>query len=341
MSTRFATLFAPTLVALPLALVVAVASACAPRAPRLVFDAGASPRQTKHFELRVEMRLEALELERDGVADTTPVELGARVESLDHLVFDDQRLAGANGALGPLVRRFVKLDGLKRHVRTDEFGEHVDERAKSSPLAGCAVRFDPGELAGAWNATFVAPGPDLRLLGGLEEDTDLRAFLSEAPLEPGLRWAVPAAALAALLHPGGDLELAAAEDSASARESQAQLRRNLVGDIEVIFWGLREISGLTLAVLQLRGDAQTHAETSETHVDMVVAQRFELERRVDGEILWNVAAGCAHTARLECKLTLRSLSRQTRSDELIPRVIERRATFRGESRTDARFEVVR
>lgn len=338
MPTRFALFRLPTpLAGLVAALGVAWMSSCAPRAPQLRFDAAAAPRQTKQFELKVQMSLDALELERDGVADSEPAGLGARVESVDELVFEDERLAASGDGLGPLVRRFAKVEGLKRHVRTDEFGEHVDERRKASPLAGLAVRFEPLPGSGAWRASFVEAGADERLLGGLEEDTDLRAFLSGAPLETGLRWKVSAAALGALLHPGGDLELAAEEDSASARESQAQLRKNLAGEIEVIFWGLRELSGRTFAVMQLLGEAQTHAETSETHVDMVVTQRFELARRVDGELVWDLAAGRAHTARLECKLTLRSISRQTRTDDLTPRVIERRATFGGQSRTDARF----
>lgn len=321
------------------ALGVALASACSPSAPRLRFDASTALRQTKQFELKVEMRLDALELERDGVADTDQTGLGARVESIDQVVFDDERLSAPGAALGPLVRRFVKVEGLKRHVRTDEFGEHLDERSKTSPLAGRTVRFDPDSSSAAWSASFVEPDGEERLLAGLEEDTDLRAFLSDLPLEPGQRWKVPASALGALLHPGGDLELAAEEDSASARASQAQLRKNLAGEIEVIFWGLRELSGRTFAVMQLLGVAQTQAETSDTHTDMVVTQRFELDRRVDGEIVWDVVAQRAHTARLECKLTLRSISRQTRTDDLEPRVIERRATFSGQSRTDARFSV--
>ncbi len=272
------------------------------------------------------MRLEQLEVELDGQARRDDTAVGSRLESTDRIVFEDARDGAA------LVRTFVTLEGLKRHVRTDEFGEHVDDRVKSSPLAGARVRFETGRAA-----QFPSPGPDERYLAGLSPGSGLAAFLTDAPLEPNQRWRVHASALAELLHPGGDLELAAPEDSAAARESQSQLRRNLSGELEVIFWGLRELNGLELGVLQVVGEAKTYARTAEEHEDFVVEQRYELRRRIDGEILWDRRAGLAHSARVECKLELLSTTRQTRSDELLPHVLERRAHFRGSSRTDARF----
>lgn len=290
----------------------------APEPPRLL---------SSQFDQRVEMALERLEVERDGEVKQEPLAAGSRLESTERIVFED----AWDGA--ELVRTFAVLEGLKRHVLTDEFGEHVDERTKSSPLAGARVRFD------ALGATkFDSAGGDERHLAGLVAGSGLAVFLTDAPLTPNQRWRVDASALAELLHPGGDLELAAAEDSASARESQSQLRRNLSGELEVIFWGLRELGGQELGVLQLVGDVQTHAQTEERELDFVVLQRFELRRRVDGEILWDRRAGRAHAARLECKLEMLSITRQTRTDELLPRVLERRASFRGSSRTDARFE---
>ncbi len=308
-----------------LALALAALVACAPDELRLQ-PAPEPPRAlTSQFELRVEMQLEKLEVERDGETRPDDSGIGSRLESSERLVFEDTWEGGA------LVRTFAALEGLKRHVRSDE---HVDERVKSSPLAGARVRFEAGRAA-----QFVSPGADERLLAGLQPGSGLAAFLTDAALAPNQRWRVDAAALAELLHPGGDLELVAPEDSAAARDSQSQLRRNLAGEIEVIFWGLRELAGLELGVLQLVGEVQTQAQTREQQLDFALEQRYELRRRVDGEILWDRRAGRAHSARLECKLELLSVTRQTRSDGLLPQVLERRASFRGSSRTDARFSV--
>jgi hypothetical protein len=326
---------------LALLTLLAALVSCAPEppaAPELRFETPAAGALRKEFLVEVDMRLESQELRRDGELapppeDETPPQ--ARLESTERFVFVDEYGVSAAGAPATLVRRFETLEGSKRHTRTDEFGDHVDERAKTSALAGRAVRFErrDGDLV----RSYVGEPADEALLGALEEELDLRGVLPAGPVEPGAKWAVDVRVAAALLHPGGGLDLSAAEDSESARAGQAQLRENLAGELHATYWGVREREGRRFAVLELRGELRTQSETSDEQTDVVLTQRFQLTRQVRGEVLWDLAARCAHSASLEAELQLDSTTLQTRRDDLTPHEIERRAAFAGTARAKASF----
>ncbi len=324
-----------------LILLVASSTACAPdppAAPLLRFEAPAASRVRKEFELETDMRLESQELRHDGVLVPRPegeAPPQARVESRERFVFVDEFGALSEGRPTHLVRKFEALEGSKRHTRTDEFGDHVDERSKSSVLAGRVVRFEwrGGELS----RSYVGDAGDEESLVALEEDTDLRAVLPAGPVEPGVKWPIDVRVAATLLHPGGGLDLAAAEDSSAARAGQAQLRANLAGELHATYWGVREREGRKFAVLELRGELRTSSETRDDQPDIAITQRFELTRQVRGEVLWDLAAHRAHSASVEAELELESTTLQTRKDDLTPREIERRASFTGAARSTARF----
>jgi hypothetical protein len=326
-------------------LLAASLTACAPEpptAPLLRFEAPAASRVRKEFELETDMRLLSQELRHDGELVPSPegeTPPQARVESRERFVFVDEFGALSEGRPTHVVRNFEALEGLKRHTRTDEFGDHVDERAKSSVLTGRVVRFE--WRAGELSRSYVGDAGDEESLAALEEDTDLRAVLPAGPVEPGSKWPVDVRVAATLLHPGGGLDLAASQDSHAARAGQAQLRANLAGELHATYWGVREREGRKFAVLELRGELRTNSETRDEQPDIAITQRFALTRQVRGEVLWDLAAHRAHSASLEAELQLDSTTLQTRKDDLAPREIERRASFAGTARSNASFSAAR
>jgi len=322
-------------------LAVALA-ACGPAAPRMALDHATPLRLQVRVEQRVELELTSHEVRSDGVLrELADDPTGLRVESADTLEFVDERLALASGRIQTLVRSYARLEGSKHQSRLTLHGSlDVDERVKSSPFAGARVRFERrGELFERALAEPAAPSGAERelVLDGLEPDCDFAALLPRAPVEPSHRWRVHARELAPLLHPGGDLELAAAEDDQAARQSAAQLRRNLDGEIEVIYWGLREFAGARLGVFQLRGTARSHALTTRPGESASSEQRHELVRELDGELLWQLDEGRAHAARLDARWNW-TVVRVERGDEgVVPRVVERRSQFTGQSLTRIEF----
>jgi hypothetical protein len=321
---------------------VALLAACGPAAPRMALDHATPLRLAVRVEQRVELELLSHEVRDDGVLRVLADDpTGLKLESSDSLEFLDERLALAGGRVDTLVRTYSRLEGAKHQSRlTLHSGVEVDDRVKSSPFAGARVRF---ERRGAAFARSLVEAPASSgaarelVLDGLEPDCDFAALLPSAPVEPSQRWRVHARELAPLLYPGGDLELAAVEDDQAARQSAAQLRRNLEGEIEVIFWGVREFSGARLGVFQMRGTARSHALTTPSGASSSSEQRHELVRELDGELLWQLDEGRAHAARLDARWTWTVVRVDGGDGSFAPRVVERRSRFEGQSLTRIEF----
>lgn len=320
----------------------AVLAACGPAAPRMALDHATPLLLAVRVEQRVELELVSHEVRDDGVLRALADDpTGLKLESSDSLEFVDERLALSNGRVATLVRTYARLEGAKHQSRlTLHGGVDVDDRIKSSPFAGASVRFERRgeELERSLVKQTASSGAERELaLDGLEPDCDFAALLPAAPVEPSQRWRVHARELAPLLYPGGDLELAAAEDDQSARHSAAQLRRNLEGEIEVIFWGVRELSGARLGVFQLRGTARSHALTALPGARSSSEQRHELVRELDGELLWQLDEGRAHAARLDARWNWTVVRVDAGDEGAAPRVVERRSLFTGQSLTRIEF----
>lgn len=321
---------------------VAALAACGPAAPRMALDHATPLRLQVRVEQRVELELSSHEVRDDGVLRALSDDpTGLKLESSDTLEFVDERLALSGGRVQTLVRTYARLEGSKHQSRLTFQGSlDVDERTKSSPFAGARVRFERrgDALERAWVEPPTSASAERELaLDGLEPDCDFAALLPRAPVEPSQRWRVHAREIAPLLHPGGDLELAAAEDDHSARQSAAQLRRNLDGELEVIYWGVREFAGARLGVFQVRGTARSHALTTPAGAPSSSEQRHELVRELDGELLWQLDEGRAHAARLDARWNWTVTRVETGDEGVAPRVLERRSLFTGKSLTRIEF----
>src|SRR5262245_27647905 len=150
-----------------------------------------------------------LESESATIAGQGPVQ-GNRSGSLsleEKIVVSDEFVAVGSGRPEKLARTFDELHKQQTGSMTGSDGKVMEQTQKSTcDLEGKRVVF-------TWNAdderfevrAAADQKLDAKLLDGLDEDMDLRAFLQDKPVAKGDSWDVEPAAFHAMLWPGGRL----------------------------------------------------------------------------------------------------------------------------------------
>jgi hypothetical protein len=278
----------------------------APRDTTLAFRVGADAKVTKTFESKLELELESMIMRQDG--EDVPMDgegaMEMSVVSSTKLVFADHYREMGAGRPKLLARTFDTLEG-KEERKQSQFGESEGEtRDETSELEGKTVLFTWKEDEERYQAQFEGDGGDSALLVGVVEDTDLRAFLPPKSVAEGDTWSVDAAAFDALVNPGGDVKLVSEDDCEDSDENAEELRKNISGKIAATFKGTREEGGATLAVIQLECEVATFSDGAlggedEQEEGVEAKERLDIALELKGEILWNVAAGRAHSLALD------------------------------------------
>ena len=138
--------------------------------------------------------------------------------------------------------------------------------------------------------------------------------------------------------PGGHLAFHGEEDAEDARSSANdfydQVVGNLTGSGRGRFLEVREEDGRELAVLWVEFEVETRYETEiEADEENEIPARTlknEIQRNVEGEVLWDLEAGHASSATLEAEARLvQSESRTGMDPEGESVEIEQRLTFEG------------
>lgn len=272
-----------------------------PRDEPLKAQVAAGAKFTKTFEERRELELESARSIVDG-EETPSDELDdfeMSIEASKKLVFTDHYREAGEGRPKVLARSFDSLASTRK--RSMSFGDqsNEDEDEESSELEGKTVLFTWDGEEERYEPTFVDGGGDEALLERLNEDTDLRAFLPGKSVAEGDSWSVPPEAFDAIFYPGGDVALVSDAESEQASERSAQLRKNLGGEIKATFKGTREEGGVRLAVVRLVCEITSHAELESSEDSIESQERFVLKLELEGELLWDLAAGHLSSYRLE------------------------------------------
>jgi hypothetical protein len=288
------------------------------------------------FEAHAKLSLTEIALLVDGEEVPLPDEVPDQgTEFTERIVVTDTLGAVEDGRPEELSRTFDEL-GQESSIHAED--QEVSS-TETSDLEGAAVTFAWDSDAESYSVA-AADGSDVdaELLERLVEDMDLRAILPETDVERGDEWEIPVEAYLAWMWPGGHLAFHGEEDDedtrTSANDFYDQVVGNLTGSGRGRFLEVREEDGRELAVLWVEFEIETSYET-ELEADEeneIPARTFrnEIQRKVEGEVLWDLEAGHASSATLEAEATLvRSESGTGVNPEGESVEIERRSTDEG------------
>lgn len=279
-------------------------------------EAGVSMRRTLQEDTT--WTLESMQQVVDGrpLREETPPMTGGGQRRLTVL---DTYAAVDGGVATKLAREFEEIAG-KSTLDFDVDGTHQSFVVNlASELEGAKVLFERKDKDSEPTAKFASESEaSSKLLEGLREDLDLRAFLTETGLTEGDYWKVDVASLADVLAPGGDLmldpeqgalpkELAILDAYDVLGTTLCALRDNtgdLAGEVLCTWKDTTKDGERELAVIELEWEA-----TSKTQASELLARRFEssgaASNRVDlevtsgvttegiGQLVWDLTANRA------------------------------------------------
>jgi len=245
--------------------------------------------------------------------------------------FDTSSTVSVTDTYGPseegrplrLERSFETLEGEASSSMDSDMGSETDSMPLSSDLEGTTVVFAWDEEEEDYSVSFDGDGGDEELLEGLEEEMDLRFLLPEDSVSEDDTWEVPLTAFAALITPGGNLNMSSgdADGLGDFEDVLDELQSELTGDqadmlagtAQCTYTGVREEDGAELAEIAIEieiststdildlvlGIAESVAEDSgeEMPLEFEIAD-LEVEIEAEGVLLWNTEAGHFHSLEL-------------------------------------------
>lgn len=310
----------------------------------------------REFLREGELRLESMERVIDGETHVAPDEIRPAIELKQslRLVVRDTLEAVDEHAPTQLLREYETVT-CTRAQSTAPPGKDAmrTELAFETALEGRRVRWKQDD--GSWSARFAdledgtdaAKPDDEELLTGLIGDLDWLRALPDGDVEDGREWALEAETLRGWLRPGGRLSLIQGEETAAESNArEAELDANLEGKLTATYRGEREHDGVRSAVIALTLEFETYGEeqlpgreqpdgTQGPTADRKLSYGYELE----GEILWDRAAGCAREGRLSGDVTfVQSTVAQIETPDG-SKSFEERLRFAGKNSYEFHFEI--
>lgn len=276
-----------------------------PREESLIYAPEADLELTRTFEANAEydivfsMEVEGEELELGEQPDFTS-------EWNEHIVVSDEILEVEDGRPTDLRRTYDELS----QTSTDSDGEDESERGMTSDFEGETVRFLWDDEDEEYTAKFVDEDTELDedLLQWLHEDMDLRAILPGYEVEEGDSWDIDQDVYLPLMWPGGLLEFYpddADGPSGEGDDRNQQTIDNLAAEGTATFEEVREDDdGRRLAVITVELSITTSTERTREEQDpegnsVEVEITEEIERELEGEILWDIEGGHLYSVELE------------------------------------------
>ncbi|MCZ6598930.1 MAG: hypothetical protein O7B99_14935 [Planctomycetota bacterium] len=244
----------------------------------------------KRFELNFDGALEDVRIRLNG-GEFGIGEWGIDIGFLQRLRTTDEYVSMGQGRPEELRRSY---DEIRRVTTVDD-----EERQGLSELDGETVMFTWDEEEESFLPRF--EGSDVRrsLLEGLVEDTDLRLLLPADEVVENETWTVDARELSRLFFPGGDLKIEEEEDGWG--DLFRRIADSLEGEIVLGFLGT-EREGGSRAIIRIEGDASGKGKLEECTHSGPVTLEFEVELRLEGELVWDLDGGHFRALELECDL---------------------------------------
>jgi hypothetical protein len=273
---------------------------------------------SKSFENHLKLESKDIKIFVEGHDEPIrpPGDIHVSIEDTTRIEVTDEYLEMSKGRPAKLRRTFDKLQ--EKEVQTarsenngnedDQEGEH--EKKQESALEGKTVLFTWNDDTSAFVASFPKDGGDPGLLEDLTEDMDFRSVLPKGKVADGESWDVDAKAFDAVLDPGGDLKLEDKEKDADEDSDQRvgkEIRKHLTGKAHATWKGVREEDGKKLGAIAVSADLSSEGD-ADSKSDVPGKTHFKLEIELEGELLWDLAAGHFHSFQATGKVRLDTIS---------------------------------
>jgi hypothetical protein len=279
---------------------------------------------TKTFENKGEFSLDHMSMTINGQESPAMPQMSMTLNTEQKVVVTDEYISNREGAPKKLKRRFDELGSdVAMSMKMEVMGESHDQdkttKAKSQ-LDGKTVVFTWDADSKEYKKAFDPAMDNSELLKGLKEDMDLRALLPENEVKDGDEWDIDVKSLASVFGPGGNLSLVP-EDAegggmdpgmTSGMSSMSEMLGDLLeGEAKGKFTGMREVDGEKMAVIKLTVKISSSKDMTDVVAEAMKKTKMpaDMEMKFDhmdidlkieseGELVWNVAAGHAHTLEL-------------------------------------------
>jgi hypothetical protein len=259
------------------------------------------------FEAEADYHLADLSASVDGEPIDREGELPEDDSSfVERIVVTDTLGAIEDGRPTELVRVF---DELSQQDETT-IGEEQATSTLVSALEGRSVRFTWEDEDGSYEATAADENDlDEHVAGWLAEDMDLRLVLPDREVELGDEWKVDPKLYLAFMWPSGLLGFhVEGSDASGTDEFSRQTIERLEGSGTARLEEVRDEDGTRVAVIRVELAIETGSDSvlpEVEHEGEVVRPELsievEIERTIEGTILWDLDHGHALSAALECE----------------------------------------
>jgi hypothetical protein len=344
-------------------LAVPLALAAAPRGDSVQFRVARDAQVRKLFESRVELALDDMSMSQNGrEMDTSMMgEVEVTLTTTETVELLDTYGEPGDGAPRRLEREFVGIGSETTvHSSNSVTGETDNDVGAKSPLEGKSVVFTPddsGEMLAAY-----AEGEDgePNWLEGLTEDTDLRCLLpddGEAAADES--WELPLDRLQHLLVIGGDLhwEVEAVGDQGGMgmdgmSPNLPGMFDGLEGEASATYRGRRDVDGTSCGVIAFTLEVNAANDVTDNVREAMEGQDLpvpieidlqsadsEIELEVQGELLWDLAGGHAHSLELSGEMRMAMSVAMAISAQGMDMEIEQTTEFSGSVNKRATFTV--
>lgn len=288
---------------------------------RLEFAPEEGSTLTKTFTTTGSFALDDFSMTMNG-EEFDPAMMGAEVDLDDisvegsfTLVVTDEYIGVSDGQPTELLRTYDSLSA-EFEAGTGESGAEDAEE-----IEGAVVRFKWNDDEGAYDRVLEEGGEDAEEedLAMLAEDLDLRALLPSRAVSADATWTVDSDELGALLLPGVDVS-AAQERMMEEMGEEIPIDMSEYVDgmfeemaITCTYAGMRDVDGTEVAVIELASElegsfdltdilmAAIEEEMGDVGMEMDIAIVIDYAMELEGELLWNAAAGHAHSMQFDAE----------------------------------------
>ena len=275
---------------------------------------------TKRIEQSTNITLDDMLMSMNG-QEMDAASMGMEMESTSTLtvVVTDTYTSVGSGRPTKLVRTFDELGSNTSISTQTPMGPQDMDLDGASELQGLSVVFEWDDEAGDYAVSFAdgVEGDD-ELLVDLAEELDLRQLLPTSEVSEGDTWEVEPDALRQLFAPGGALKIEPEDmdemmGMGGPPPSADQMIGEIEGEVTATFNGTRDEDGVNVAVIALKVDVSSANDLTEMMSEMMAEAELpggmEAEMEVnsydvefafegEGELLWNMSAGLAHSMAL-------------------------------------------
>ena len=272
-----------------------VTAAFLPTGASIRFAPEAGLSLTKTFVQSSEASLESVELQMGDETQDVDEVPEITIHSVETIVFEDTYNSVGEGRPDKLMRRYAEL--LRTREQSTPDGEESKE--ETSELADLTVVYTWDADEEAYMAAYHEDDEgDEDLLEPTWCEADMLGFLPVGEVEEGDTWSVRIDAWRHVLEPGGDLTFLDEDGESNSDEIDEEIFESLDGDIECEFKGFREEDDVRVAVIAVtieltgEGDTEEELEIDNENISSGLSHRkVSIETELEGELLWNVAAG--------------------------------------------------